>query len=148
MFCPSCKDEFRAGFTRCASCNVDLVHDLSSVKAKAAPEPPVVPRRLVDYCGFFSMQEARHARDQLRQHRIHSEIVVREPPEVDWDAPAREEFWLRVDRSQYRQISAILGEVPEETGSSTETFSCSDCGHSVSKDELFCPQCGARFEEG
>jgi hypothetical protein len=25
MWCPSCRDEFRAGFTRCADCDVDLV---------------------------------------------------------------------------------------------------------------------------
>lgn len=27
MFCPNCGDEYRAGFTRCADCEVDLVAD-------------------------------------------------------------------------------------------------------------------------
>ena len=27
MFCPNCGDEFRAGFTRCNDCDVDLVAD-------------------------------------------------------------------------------------------------------------------------
>ena len=29
MFCPQCKAEYRRGFTRCADCDVDLVHELS-----------------------------------------------------------------------------------------------------------------------
>jgi len=28
MFCPQCKNEYRAGFTRCSDCNVNLVHAL------------------------------------------------------------------------------------------------------------------------
>jgi len=29
MFCPECKAEYRAGFTRCSDCDVDLVEALS-----------------------------------------------------------------------------------------------------------------------
>ena len=28
MFCPKCRAEYRPGFTRCADCDVDLVHEL------------------------------------------------------------------------------------------------------------------------
>jgi hypothetical protein len=28
MFCPECRAEYRPGFTHCADCDVDLVHDL------------------------------------------------------------------------------------------------------------------------
>jgi hypothetical protein len=28
MFCPNCKSEYRPGFTHCADCDVDLVHEL------------------------------------------------------------------------------------------------------------------------
>ena len=35
MFCPSCGDEYRAGFTRCADCDTDLV-----ASPPAAPEAP------------------------------------------------------------------------------------------------------------
>ena len=38
MFCPSCKDEFRPGFTRCATCNVDLVDSLSDVATAPVKE--------------------------------------------------------------------------------------------------------------
>jgi hypothetical protein len=29
MFCPACRAEYRAGFTRCSDCDVDLVQELS-----------------------------------------------------------------------------------------------------------------------
>ena len=32
MFCPKCRDEYRAGFTRCADCDVDLVEELPEVE--------------------------------------------------------------------------------------------------------------------
>jgi hypothetical protein len=37
LFCPSCKAEYRPGFTECADCSVPLVYELP-------PEPPQVPR--------------------------------------------------------------------------------------------------------
>ena len=30
MFCPKCRSEFEAGYTRCAECDTDLVESLSS----------------------------------------------------------------------------------------------------------------------
>src|ERR1700688_124213 len=33
MFCPECKAEYRAGFTRCADCDVDLVANQQSCVA-------------------------------------------------------------------------------------------------------------------
>ena len=33
MFCPSCKAEYRAGFTECADCGVDLVYELPEEQA-------------------------------------------------------------------------------------------------------------------
>ena len=34
MFCPECKAEYRAGFTRCADCDADLVANLPEAKAE------------------------------------------------------------------------------------------------------------------
>jgi hypothetical protein len=36
MFCPHCQTEYRAGFTRCSDCDVDLVSDLSESDNHAA----------------------------------------------------------------------------------------------------------------
>ena len=34
MYCPSCRAEFREGYSRCADCNVELVEDLQDETAK------------------------------------------------------------------------------------------------------------------
>jgi catechol 2,3-dioxygenase-like lactoylglutathione lyase family enzyme len=74
MFCPKCKDEFRAGFTRCNDCDVDLVDALPPEE----PEPPApdyvtvletgdqtlvaVAKSVLDGAGIFSV--ARNERVQ------------------------------------------------------------------------------------
>lgn len=152
MFCPKCKDEFRQGFTRCGRCNVDLVEELGPTEpeAYASADAPPAPVRLAEYCGYFSLDEARHARDLLRERRIRSDIVVREPPGAAWDEPVREEYWLRADISRARDIPAILGPPPsvEDATEGEDTgFACGDCGQKVAADETFCPECGARFDD-
>ncbi len=37
MICPKCKTEYRAGFTKCADCDVDLVDRLDSSSEQAGP---------------------------------------------------------------------------------------------------------------
>ena len=150
MFCPSCKDEFRPGFTRCATCNVDLVESLSDVrpepvaakieKAPVTGQPAFVP--MTEYCGFLSLDEAREARGKLKQRAIRSDILIREMP-----GSSDEEFWLRVERDRYREVVALLGFDEHEHNAYDDTFSCGECGHEVAGAESFCPKCGARFEE-
>jgi hypothetical protein len=175
MFCPRCKDEFRAGFTRCASCNVELVDDLTAVPAEleAAARPRAVrpPPAMVDYCGFLSLEEARDARERLRAEDIRADISIR-----DGEAEPIEEYWLRVEASRYAAASAVLGfeaSEPEGEADATssigrfapkvlkpagagqvaeeraqgETIRCSECGEKISADEPFCPSCGLRFED-
>jgi hypothetical protein len=110
MFCPSCRDEFRAGFTRCATCDVELVEDLSAASAvrAAAVVPPPSPLRLIDYCGFFLLDEAREARDKLRAHGVRSEIALREPPNADLSQPIEEEAWLRIDAGRLADVQRLL----------------------------------------
>jgi hypothetical protein len=150
MFCPSCRDEFRPGFTRCERCQEDLVDDLSQVESDRAAAPAPAPREsvaMIDYCGFFSLEEAAQARALLRRHRIRTEIVLREPPDLDWDAPPKDEFWLRVDASRGREVQKLVDTPQPEAPSAGETFACSECGHDVAEAESFCPSCGARFDD-
>jgi hypothetical protein len=37
LYCPTCKSEYRPGFTQCADCDVPLAYELSE-------EPPQIPR--------------------------------------------------------------------------------------------------------
>ena len=148
MFCPKCKDEFRAGFTHCASCDVDLVESLS--EAPAAPQPvqggstrPAVAR-MVDYCGFFSLDDARDARRQLKAAGILTEIAIRDVPGLDNDD---EEYWLRVEATHIAQVTKILGFDPAGDATGDESFRCDSCGETVSSHESFCSNCGAKFDE-
>ena len=39
MFCPFCKAEYRAGYRRCADCDIDLVDELQSAQGKELAQP-------------------------------------------------------------------------------------------------------------
>jgi len=111
MYCPSCKSEFRPGFTRCVSCGVDLVEDLDAASPQTtgtgAPAPTLtggVSAPMVSYCGFLDLDEAREARERLRGAGIRSEIVIRDAPEE----PEKEEYWLRVPHSRVDQVTNVL----------------------------------------
>ena len=153
MFCPECKDEYREGFTRCGTCDVDLVADLSSLEPTpgASPGSPGSLRAvtLSEYCGFLALDDAREARDRLHVDGIPAEIVIRNLTAGMPTAPVKEEFWIRVPSDQARRVAALLdqGERAESPRSEpVESVSCSECGKTVGSEEVFCPHCGARFE--
>lgn len=160
MFCPNCKDEFRPGFTHCATCDVDLVesladgagHDASAPESPpaglAAPaQRPVISLR--EYCGFTTLDDAREARDRLGGEKIYSDIVIRQQPGSAADPYPVEEFWLRIDGDRYKEVFKLLGvdEVPAGEDLADEPFTCGGCGADVSSSESFCSGCGARFED-
>ena len=105
---------------------------------------------MADYCGFLDLGEARSARDRLRERKIRSEVVIREPLDADWESPVQEEYWIRADVSRIREVAALIGDVPEvEHGDEPDEdgFACGGCGHLVLQDATGCPKCGARFED-
>ncbi len=59
MFCPICKAEYRQGFTRCADCDVELVHELPAAAivphAAAAPGDPEED----PFCSFWKGDDPR-----------------------------------------------------------------------------------------
>jgi hypothetical protein len=143
MYCPSCRDEFREGFTSCGRCDVDLVVELPADDgSQPIPEAmPAAPTRLVEYCGFLSLDEARQSRDLLLAEAIAWEITIR---------PADgggEEFWLRVDSTQTRRVATLLGDVPVVDEQDAGGFSCGECKAHVGENDDVCPGCGARFDE-
>jgi hypothetical protein len=42
MYCPWCKAEYRAGFTRCSNCDVDLVDAVTEIPASALSQGNLV----------------------------------------------------------------------------------------------------------
>ena len=154
MFCPVCRDEFRPGFTRCRACDVDLVDSLDGpaasdaagpeIEVERAPAPAArAPRpheQAVNFCGFLSLEDARHAQGQLRGEGIPAEILIRDA------ADGREEFWLRVRPSDFRATQALLG-YDETSAHDESTVLCPACETLVPADGDRCPSCGARLEE-
>ena len=151
MYCPVCKDEFRSGFTKCVGCRVDLVESLGDAGTaahgvRAAPTAQLyVP--MVEYCGFLGLEEARRARDRLKEEQIRSEIVIRESPGSLQADRVEEEYWLRVERDRYKQAVARLGFDEATAGHADDTFQCGQCGAEVASEESSCPKCGAHFED-
>ena len=76
MFCPTCRDEFREGFTWCRDCNASLVESLPpepvETRIEEADEAPeVVPgQALVTVGRYFSPIEAQARRMTLEQAGI------------------------------------------------------------------------------
>ena len=157
MFCPVCKGEYRPGITRCEACGVALVEhvgdrDVEPAAGAGEEDAADAADRMVEYCGFFSLDEARQARETLRGQRIASEILIRDVVTDDPRTPPSEEYWLRVPIRHVRKVADLIGYEDErsasaEPGSDEGTVACSDCGRSVAEDETFCPHCGAKFEE-
>ena len=150
MFCPVCRDEYRPGFMRCATCDVALVEVLDA-PAAAAPAPipaEAAPEEAMgNFCGFLTLEEARHARDAVRDAHLPAEILIRDAPATAADAPVAEEFWLRVRPRDFRAVVGLVGFEPVETAGAEDAFGCSACGATVHATDDACPGCGLRFEE-
>ncbi|HJQ99275.1 MAG TPA: hypothetical protein VJ826_13260 [Candidatus Polarisedimenticolaceae bacterium] len=152
MICPVCRDEYRKGFTRCATCSVDLVETLDvaapavpshrpAATTSHAPAGKALAVELTErYCGFVSLEEARAARGSLSARSVRSLIVIEESPEGE------EEYWLRISPDDAKAAIAILGrhEVPPTPD---ESFNCSACGVTVGPSDRACPGCGLEFAE-
>jgi hypothetical protein len=67
VFCPICRDEFRAGFTICNDCGVALVEELP---LEDEPEPV----EFVDLLTFRNEHEAKLANVRLRAAGIPSSV--------------------------------------------------------------------------
>lgn len=150
MFCPSCHDEFRPGFTRCASCDVALVEALDEsaapvpepLLAKATPDEP-----MINFCGFLTLEDARAARDTIREAKRPAEILIRDAPKTDDAAAPQEEYWLRVRPKDVPKIDELIGSERIVTETPGDAFLCSACGTTVHASDLACPGCGMQFEE-
>jgi hypothetical protein len=150
MFCPACRDEYRSGFTRCATCDTALVAALDDRKP-SAPAPVVVEatpeHHLAPFCGFLTLDEARQARDKVRAAKLPADILIRETPGGAAGTPVQEEFWLRVRPAHSAVIESLLGFEPAAHAGAEDTFKCSACEATVHASDEACPGCGLRFEE-
>jgi hypothetical protein len=150
MHCPVCRDEYRPGFTRCATCDVDLV---ASLDDKAAARPAAVMSEVAaeeataNFCGFLNLDEARAARDKVRATRRRAEILICEAPGTKPGEPMQEEYWLRVPPHDFRAVASLVGFEPHVATEEDDSFNCSACGATVRASDEKCPGCGLGFEE-
>jgi hypothetical protein len=149
MFCPRCQSEYRAGYTRCVPCDIELVATQEAVVQDEAPGDlvaPVVAEKLADYCGFLDLEEAREVRNRLLAESIGCEIAIRtSSPGSD-----EEDYWLRVDRAAAKRVAVLLGDLSAPESAETDptkdkTIRCSKCRAPVQEEESFCANCGTRF---
>ena len=150
MFCPSCKCEFRPSFTRCASCDVDLVDSLDAVEetiVKPSAPASVTRVRMAEVCGYFDLDEARRARDLLHENDIQGEVHIRSSPETKPGGAVVEEYWLCADASQMARVVPLIDQDPEPSDAPAGDFNCSNCGRPVREEETFCANCGMRFAD-
>ena len=117
MFCPQCKAEYRAGFTRCADCDVDLVHELP-----VAEEPAHAPQEIVwsgdsqngcvAWCQIFRNlgipYEVNQRRKQIWAGGIKEDYDILVPPEF-------------VERARARVSKAIL-DFPDPEDEQTQSL--------------------------
>ncbi len=148
LFCPSCRDEYRPGFTRCATCGVDLVESLEPTAAGAPAARPdersaIAPEPTAPYCGFLSLAEARDAKSRMREAGFHAEILIRDGEGPD--GQEIEEYWLLLPPRAFRAAQGIVGFDAAEAEAGEVL--CSVCDKPVPEDADACPHCGARFEE-
>ena len=81
MICPRCNTEYRAGFTHCADCDVELVNDAPhfALTGHAPPPDPGDPNE-DPFCSFWKGQDARvHAElcEVLEQAGIPHKTIFR-----------------------------------------------------------------------
>ncbi len=150
MFCPVCRDEYRPGFTRCATCDAELVESLdagAAVRPAMALAEVAADEGTVSFCGFLTLDDARQARDKVRGARMRAEILICDPQGSAANESVGEEYWLRVKPRDFRAVAALVGFPPDEVPEGEETFGCSACGATVHASADACPGCGLRFEE-
>lgn len=147
--CPVCQAEYRQGFTRCNSCEVDLVDNLPEEmdlseenvrRALAGKELAVVNRGTLD--------AVMETRDLLSARRVPSMVVDEEDPKHQPGTPKR--VALVVDKDHLEAAIEVLGEnfrklINQEglkVNVDLKYESCPACGALVPEDAEECPECG------
>jgi hypothetical protein len=81
MFCPQCKAEYRQGFTRCADCDIELVHELTANAIGAHERVEPGDSEEDPFCSFWTGDDPRiHAElcELLEKESIPHKTVRRE----------------------------------------------------------------------
>ena len=102
MFCPVCRDEFRAGFTSCNDCGVDLVEELP---VEHKPDPV----EFVELLTFRNEHEARLANVRLRGAGIPSSVTKDDAGGMEPHLQLSGTVRLRVPLDRVKDARRLLG---------------------------------------
>ncbi len=153
-FCPNCGAEFRAGFTECNTCQVQLVEEqdggleLNEENVHQAFEgKELVP------ISRGPLDAVKETHNLLSEKRILSIILPDETAPKLGDTPLR--MILAVDKDSLPAAAQVLGQefqhlVEEEglTPAQLSDESCPACGAKVPDDAEECPECGLVIGKG
>lgn len=149
-YCPDCQAEFREGFTRCNSCDVDLVEtlpepfDLSEENIKQA----LAGKDLIPVTRA-TLDVVKETRDLLSAHRVASLILDDENEKTPPGYPKR--VILVVGSDDLEAAGKVLGEsfhqMLDEEGidpqqSQMVSDKCPACSAEIKEDQEECADCG------
>jgi hypothetical protein len=119
MFCPICKAEYRQGFTRCADCEAELVHELPSaaIVAPSSDDSDFADSDEDPFCSFWKGDD----------QRIHAELCELLSDEgIPYKTFRRAEhlfnispkilFEIGIPYSQFEKAEAAVKEAYETSG--------------------------------
>jgi hypothetical protein len=154
-FCPECRAEYRPGFTRCASCDVDLVESLPEFAPLTEEEmrKALEGKELVAITSGY-IDAVLEMRDQLAGMRILSLVEEAEKAPPQPGLPRRVK--LMVAKDSLEAAAACMGEtfrsmVAQEglKPNAEITYErCPACNSPVPPDAEECPECGLVVGKG
>lgn len=140
MFCPQCKAEYRQGFTRCADCDVDLIHQQDPRLGEAQPGTGELDDRQADlqlvWKGHEESECVRVCRNLLKADIPYKVAQIIESPSTQMRVIRRYEIGVpKADYERARVLLGIEGEF-EDAGDAVDEFSEDDTDD-VEGPELF-----------
>ncbi len=109
MFCPQCKAEYRQGFTRCADCDIDLVHEAPASASALGEASGWIENPDDPFCSFWRGDEPRiHAElcELLAEEGIPHKTVRRE--DHLFNLNTKSGFEIGIPFSQFEKAEAAI----------------------------------------
>ena len=154
-FCPNCHAEYREGFTRCSSCDIDLVDQLAETLDldEAAIADAMKGKDLVPVARG-ALDALRENKALLAQGQVASVIVADEEARVIPGAPRT--MLLVVSKDDVEASAEVLGQnfqnmVSQEGLEGNQDLDAAHgpaCGTEVPPDTEECPECGLFVGKG
>jgi hypothetical protein len=150
-YCPSCRDEYRMDFERCADCDVALVHELEEENSQLPDASQLA--LLCDGTSAWVKILAGKLREVGIGYRLESMAALFEQGVLDAsENSVGDGIFVKVaDLERAKEIASKhlqqdLATVSDAAGShEAEEDSCPACGHRVTPQNEECPDCGLAF---